>query len=1173
MPYYGNNGFIGKTRSLALWLSLTVLYCFSAQLQAAYVFQTVPGEAFDSVSTNVVWNNNPAQTNFPTDDDYQLLNIGFTFYLGETAYTQLRLLSNGALHFGADQGFYKDYTNEALPITNDCNSTGSPCPGFEEPADRTILGYWDDLEPSLGGTVRYGVLGSAPNRRFVASWENVPRFNGAGTSYSFQIVLYEDGSIRYRYGNDLASGSSATIGIEISDSDFTQYSFGSNSVNDATDILWTRELPTINSVTASCTNNNKVTVNFNSAVSPVRATNPANYTINNGIAVTSASLINSTTVELTTTTLSSAVTYTLSTSIPNQSVNFQLGTPTNHTFIDQFTTVAYSNNNGTDNWAGNWIESDDNNLAGSGSVVIGSGVLFMSNLFGIAGQPRVEREVDLTDFTTASFSFDYGTFNNLEGNDRFDVAVSSDGGANYTVLRIYRNDVSGSDTFDISGFISNNTRIRLRIRRGYTGGSEYIFLDNVTISGTKQSPCAPSIDHYRIEHDGSGVTCERENIVLKACTNTACSALSSDSVSLDFQADGVTRSSPTFVGSTTIPLVQTTPDTLTLSIANPSISPANPLVCVSGSGNSCDIVFTNTGFKFYGDGTVDNIGNQIAAKPSNVAPGNQSITLRAIQTNPATGRCDALITNSSANIGFAYQCNSPSSCAIPTNAMAINGSQTVDQVTSGYTAINVNFDATGTGTLNLNYIDAGQITLLANADLAVGSTTVNVQGNSNLFWVRPEKLIVTAQSAGTHLNNNTDAGLPRHKAGANFSLVVSALNVAGNVTPNYSPGQIQFLLNRTGPSSGGSDGTFNYAAGNNITSSLTPTYQNVALTSFSSGISSYSSASYSEVGHLNLDLRDNNYGLAGINIPGDSINIGRFYPDHFIFRQLIASNSCGTFTYGGYLDGSNPGLNRNGQAFMLSGIIEAKNTGGQTTANYIGNFIKFNKSNISATGFDNTTSTPINTLNFATTPATLTLTDNNNGTFNFSETNAHYQFNSQRQPLNLIAQFSLSDSDGVIATGSRNSNVIEQRLGRLLLLDAYGPEISPLELKLKTEYFDGSQWRTNSNDSCTQYQDTLTSFQAGSYTDQLSAGETTAQSTGGLQNLTAGLSGLSNGIWFSAPGANNYGSVQVNFNLASQPWLQYDWNGDNLLDTTHGILSFGYYRGSDRVIYWREVRN
>jgi hypothetical protein len=57
------------------------------------------------------------------------------------------------------------------------------------------LGPWQDAHPGLGGTMRYGTLGTAPNRRFVVSFENIPMFS-CGTSspaiyFTGQIKLYE----------------------------------------------------------------------------------------------------------------------------------------------------------------------------------------------------------------------------------------------------------------------------------------------------------------------------------------------------------------------------------------------------------------------------------------------------------------------------------------------------------------------------------------------------------------------------------------------------------------------------------------------------------------------------------------------------------------------------------------------------------------------------------------------------------------------------------------------------------------------------------------------------------------------------------------------------------------------------------------------------------------------
>lgn len=220
--------FLEPTRKCAGIRYHTLRYClflfvllWGRSAFAVYLFDdTVPFVWDTSATTDVVWEQ--VDTDFPIDDDKELVNIGFTFVLGGAAYTQVRILSNGALHFGANQGFHKDYTNEALPITGVIDG-----PGFEEPADRVILPYWDDLEPSQGGTVRYGVAGSAPNRRFVVTWENLPHYPNVG-AYTVQAILFENGTFKFQYGPGDANGSSATIGVEVDNSDFTQYSFNND---------------------------------------------------------------------------------------------------------------------------------------------------------------------------------------------------------------------------------------------------------------------------------------------------------------------------------------------------------------------------------------------------------------------------------------------------------------------------------------------------------------------------------------------------------------------------------------------------------------------------------------------------------------------------------------------------------------------------------------------------------------------------------------------------------------------------------------------------------------------------------------------------------------------------------------------------------------------------------
>ncbi len=711
---------------------------------AAYVFQTVPQESFDNVTTNVVWTNDSSQTGYPTDDDYQLVNIGFTFYLGETGYNQVRVLANGALHFGADQGFHKYYVNEALPITGSFNG-----PGFEEPADRVIAGYWDDLEPSLAGTVRYGTLGSATNRRFVASWQGVPRYNGFGTSHSFQIVIYENGNVKFRYGNDLANGSSATIGIEVDNSDFTQYSYNTTSVNDLLDILWVREFPTISTVVADCLTSDKVTINFDSAISPARAADPSNFTINNGVNVISAAYINATTVELTTSPLLTGLTYTLTTTYPNQSQTFELGTLATITYIDNFTNVTYNNNNGTDNWSTPWVESFDNSSANSGRVLISSGELFMNDFPNSGNTPQLEREVSLAGITSAILTFDYRTSNTLESSDRFDIAVSSNGGVTYTILETFSDDVSGSANYDITSFIALNTKIRFRVASNYGASNEFMAIDNVNITTQRVESCTPQVDHFVITHDNNGINCLREAINITA---------------VDSSDNPVTQ----YAGTINLSLLTNHGNWFTLNESGNSSDPAQgTLVDNAGDNNGAATYEFNVvdagSVTLYLENTVREVTNinitegvttddnsegditfrpfgfiaspspvqtQVAGKPFNVtltAAGQTS-------TQPNCGVIEEYTGNQSLNLWSTYA--SPNTGTIP---VSVNGSTiALNEATSS--AQNVTF-TNGVSNLSVQYDDVGSIFISAKDETGIGDPTNGnideIIGGVSPFVVRP----------------------------------------------------------------------------------------------------------------------------------------------------------------------------------------------------------------------------------------------------------------------------------------------------------------------------------------------------------------------------------------------------------------------------------------------------
>jgi len=137
-------------------------------------------------------------------DDCGDLNIpiGFTFVFFGTAHTTIDISSNGYLTF---DDFVADFTNDPIP------SPGAP--------NNIICPSWDDYNPGVAGEVYYQTLGSAPNRRFVVQWNNVPQF-GNTDSNTFEAILFEGSNcIEFRYLQITPESPAGdyTIGVENAD--------------------------------------------------------------------------------------------------------------------------------------------------------------------------------------------------------------------------------------------------------------------------------------------------------------------------------------------------------------------------------------------------------------------------------------------------------------------------------------------------------------------------------------------------------------------------------------------------------------------------------------------------------------------------------------------------------------------------------------------------------------------------------------------------------------------------------------------------------------------------------------------------------------------------------------------------------------------------------------------
>lgn len=865
------------------------------------------------------------------------------------------------------------------------------------------------------------------------------------------------------------------------------------------------------------------------------------------------------------------------------------------TFEDNFNAASYNNSTGSEPWNGDWIEIDDNNSATSGNVLITGGELRMDDRPNSGGEPSLERELDLSTYLSAFISVDFATAGNLENSDRFDISASNNGGASYTILQSFNDSFSGNFSYDLTPYMSSNTRIRFRIENAYGGNDEWIDIDNVVITAFKT--CGP--DHFRILHDGAGINCLREAITIQAenadgsvmtdytgivninlSTNNGNwfvvdnAGFSSDpaiGTLTDTAGDNDGFATYEFVGSdfgsVVLYLEDTVAETTNIGVSENGITDDN------SEGN---ITFRPFGFIF----SPSPISTQVAGRPFD-------ITLTAAGQTPAQPEC-GIIEEYTGNksIDFWSTYTDPVSSS---TLVTVNGSNiAISEATSS--SQNVVFTA-GITSISTQYDDVGQISISAKDQIDVGDPPSGnldeIIGGISPFVVRPFGFDIQISSDPFWSVSNDTIYT---SAGANFDMTLRSvlwqslddldadgfpdpfLDTNGDgepdtggdlsdnaITPNISAITGLINLNPTAfvvTNSNGLLSTTNVSFASFIAAGLT----NEATYTFSQ--------SWDEVGVLQIDALTTDFMGGGENVTGQRINIGRFIPDHFLMSAPIIIEQCDTFTYAGFFDNTNPGLDKDGQTFSVSGNIIAQNLSNGTTQNYAGVFAKLVASNITLAGFNATTaSNASGRVNFS--PAPLNFV---NGITSYIDPAVDYQYNATSGPFDLRLDLSATDSDSV-TSGIINSNQFEVRLGRLRLIDSYGPETANLEMRLFTDYFDGAAWSINTQDSCSTYIDSNASFVLSSYTDQLSNGETSLFAPTISQTLANGTSSASNGFWFSAPGNNNFGSVLIEQDLSTQPWLQFDWDADLLVNDASARLNFGYYRGSDRVIYWKEVRN
>jgi Family of unknown function (DUF6701) len=378
--------------------------------------------------------------------------------------------------------------------------------------------------------------------------------------------------------------------------------------------------------------------------------------------------------------------------------------------------------------------------------------------------------------------------------------------------------------------------------------------------------------------------------------------------------------------------------------------------------------FVLAAFRFLDTSDAD-IGTQIAGKPSNVAPGLQTLQLRAVQTNTTTLECEAALTGTGIPVDFAYQCNNPATCAISDDGLSFTGAvtQDIDDVGVGYTSINMDFNVGGIAEFSFIYNDVGDISLLAEKTLAANpsanppTTASTLQGTSAPFVVRPFGFDI--DSGGTRAADWGDTTFDCDDANLSCALDATSTTILSKAGDNANtfPVTLRSVLWQSADSdinglpNPGANLTDNATTPNfgqeTITELVDITVGNIQPTNVGSlyfgddldfsvntvisGLSGTltTDLAFDEVGIIDLTaaLNSGDYLSGGFNATATHQNFGRFIPHEFTLADNSPSfeNSCvaGGFTYMDesfyYGAGSEPAI-----------TVTAVNEAGGTTVNY-----------------------------------------------------------------------------------------------------------------------------------------------------------------------------------------------------------------------------------------------
>lgn len=709
--------------------------------------------------------------------------------------------------------------------------------------------------------------------------------------------------------------------------------------------------------------------------------------------------------------------------------------------------------------------------------------------------------------------------------------------------------------------VTNSSRdTGVAIEYDFTAAGTYTFTYDFVIGST----LVPAYDHLELQYTSGSNLCPIEVKVLGCRSNKVpCPAGSELDATFSGTLTTTGGGGATWTPSANFSIASGTPQTtltaqplapggtMTFGATNLSATPLNGVKCWNGSSSNCTITLPNTGC-FASD--LDACSNLTGSPARCGATGNRLYTKivgQAMSFDLVALKGTPKAVDTAFNSGPG---NPVSVDLVSSSGTAVDAKRcptTAPAAVSGVAAQTITFTS-GRPALATTYtVPAGQNTrAYRNVWVRFNQGAGGTLCSNDRFAIRPAAITaVTSPQANADAAGTNATATPLVKAGASFSMMADTATPGYDGVPGVAPTLIEWLSRpiRVGTLTG----TFSAAASSitgNGASGSEFTYDEVGYFRFQpKGVfdSGFTSA-YQDVSDtvcVNTPPNDfsntaNAAGKVGCKFGNTAATnyFGRFVPDHF---DVVVTQACpsGVFTY-------------SGQPFSVT--VTAKNASGITTQNYHG-----------ATYAKATTLAARDAADTTANPGPGAFAGNSIAAAAFvngevTATTPAYTFTSA-STVPTVVRVRATDTDSTTSLRTAPAVTIEGtttvRSGRLWLNNAYGSELLPLAVPVKTQYWGASGWATNTADSCTVLV-TPTNANAG-LTNTLKAATT---ATLGIPPVLAGVGRLS----LSAPGAGNAGLVDISGSILRgvNTWLT--------LSPPSARACFGSCGPRSPVIYFRE---